>query len=62
MRNVDSETPNNTTLVLHWQLPEPTNGDILHYIIRVTVHDDGNAILQENVINTTFTATNLSNQ
>ncbi len=61
VRNVKSETPDNTTLVLNWQPPEPTNGDILNYTVRVTLNARNDVIIAErNATNTSFTATNLS--
>ena len=62
MRNINSETPDNSTLVLNWQPPEPTNGDILYYVVEVTQHENDNVIVEGNTTNTTFTATNLSKQ
>ncbi len=59
VKNVESETPDNTTLVLNWQPPDPTNGDILNYTVKIRVND-GDVIIT--VTNTTFTATNLSKQ
>ena len=60
VRNVDSEPQDNRTLVLSWQVPSPSNGDILAYTIRVFMYDDGGVLSEENVTNTTYTATNLS--
>ncbi len=61
VRNVISGTPDNSTLVLNWQPPDPTNGDILNYIVRITLNfNDKNIIVAEEVVtNTTFIATNL---
>ncbi len=61
VRNVGSETPDNTTLVLNWLPPDPTNGDILNYTVRVTLNASNDVtIVEENVTATSFTATNLS--
>ncbi len=62
VRNVDSETPDNTTLVLNWQPPDPTNGELLNYIVRITVNINSNDVIitQESVSETSFTATSFS--
>ena len=60
VRDVILETPDNTTLVLNWQPPVPTNGDILNYIVRITLNGGDDIFAEERVIDTTFTATNLS--
>ena len=62
VRNVISQTPDNTTLVFTWQPPDTTNGDILHYIVRITFHKNNTVIVNETVMETetSFTADNLS--
>ena len=57
--NVISETLNDTILVFNWQLPNPTNGDIQSYTIRITFYDGG-SIREESVTDRNFTATGLS--
>ena len=59
MTNVISETLNDTILILNWQLPNPTNGDIQSYIVRITLYDGGN-IREESITDRTFIATGLS--
>ena len=59
MQHVNAETPDNTTLVLSWRPPEPTNGDILNYIVIVSSYDGKNVIMEENVTITNFTTYNL---
>ncbi len=58
--SLTSDSPDGTTLVLNWQPPDSPNGGILNYTVRITQHSDGVRISKENVSNTTFTATNLS--
>ena len=58
--SLTSDSPDGTTLVLNWQPPDSPNGGILNYTVRITQHSDGVRISEENVSNTTFTATNLS--
>ena len=62
VRNMESEAPDNTTLVLTWQPPDPTNGDILNYIVRITVNINGNDVIitQESVSETNYRATTFS--
>ncbi len=55
-----SDSPDGSTLVLNWQPPDSPNGDILNYTVRITRHSDGVQISEQNVNNTTFTATSLS--
>ena len=60
VRDVASNAPNNSALTLNWQTPEPSNGDILHYVVRVTRHDDDAVLMEGNATSTQFTVTNLS--
>ena len=62
VRNVVSETPDNTTLILSWQPPEPTNGDILSYTVRISLDISNNIIIigEWSVMPTSFTASSLS--
>ncbi len=58
---MESETPDNTTLVLNWQPPGLTNADLLNYIVRITLNINNDILItEESVTNTTFTATRLS--
>ena len=58
--SLTSDSPDGSTLVLNWQPPDSPNGDILNYTVRITRHSDGVRISEQNVSNTTFTETNLS--
>ena len=62
VRNVIPQTPDNTTLVFTWQPPYTTNGDILHYIVRITFHENNTVIVDDIVMTElmSFTADNLS--
>ena len=57
MRNVNSSTPDSSTLVLTWKPPDPTNGKIIYYIVRFTSH--GKNTMEKNVTDTNSTAINL---
>ena len=61
VRNVDSEISNiNMTLVLNWHPPDPTNGDILYYLVKITLNiNNGIIITEERVMDTAFLATSL---
>ncbi len=58
--SLTSHSPDGSTLILNWQPPDSPNGDILNYTVRVTRYSDGVRISEQNVIDTTFTATSLS--
>ena len=61
VRDVTSEAPGNRTLILNWHIPVPTNGDILHYTIKVTLNFNNDiVIIKENVMDAHFTTTRLS--
>lgn len=60
VKNVDSEPQDNRTLVLNWQPPAPTNGDILTYTVRISFYGNDDVVSEENVTRPTYTATNLS--
>ena len=58
---MNSQTLDNTTLVLTWQPPGTTNGDILHYVVRITLSiNEDIIIVEENVMTTVFTVAHLS--
>ncbi len=57
--SLTSDSPDGSTLVLNWQPPDLPNGDILNYKVKITRHSDGARISEQNVMITTFTATNL---
>ena len=54
-----SEILNDTILVFNWQLPNPTNGDIQSYTVRITPYDGG-SMEEESVMDRIYIATNLS--
>ena len=62
VRNLALQTPDNTTLVFTWQSPGTTNGDLLHYIVRIAFHKNNSVIVDGTVMETetSFTADNLS--
>ena len=58
--SLNSDSPDGSTLILNWEPPDSPNGDIHNYTVRVTRHSDGVRISEQNVMDTTFTATSLS--
>ncbi len=54
-------TPNDSTLVFNWEMPDSPNGDILNYTIRIIRLSDDALIVDDNATTTAFTATNLGN-
>ena len=59
---MEIEAPNNTTLTLSWQPPVSPNGEILYYIVEVSLLSNGEMIEEENISANTHTLSDLSKQ
>ena len=47
--NLQSESANNTTLVISWEPPAIPNGNITNYSVSIINLKDGSAVRQDNV-------------
>ena len=59
VRDIRSSSPNDTTLLISWDIPAIPNGMIMNYSINISNLANGELVTQDNTVGTSFTQSDL---